>query len=334
MKRCFCESDNSKIVYQDNKYITIQCDECGEYSVSISAIEVRDGDRNTLSHFLFHECKNRVTIDNRYLYIIDTWQDIESIRNKKPENNFVSLNEIANWYPKNFSEKVDKILLCIAKLSKYEGHNFRIEQESAYRLFFVNLIDHDIKPRIEDNTLIFEKTNLGEREEQFEFINSYLINNNLAKFYFGSLILLPEGLKRIDDLQKNFIHNKKVFVAMSFEATEEIKNIREVIRKAIKEAKYEPIIIDEVHHNNQIMPEMLYQIKHCKFTIADFTKNNNGVYYEAGFALGLGKTVIHTCHKDWFDKIHFDIKQKNTICYESLEDLSTRLIQRIKASFD
>jgi hypothetical protein len=53
--------------------------------------------------------------------------------------------------------------------------------------------------------------------------------------------------------------------------------------------------------------------------IADFTseidKPRGGVYYEAGFAHGLGKEVIWTCREDVIDHIHFDTRQYNHITW-------------------
>ena len=36
------------------------------------------------------------------------------------------------------------------------------------------------------------------------------------------------------------------------------------------------------------MDRIIAQIRASKFVVADFTRNRGGVYYEAGFALGLG----------------------------------------------
>ena len=96
--------------------------------------------------------------------------------------------------------------------------------------------------------------------------------------------------------------------------------------------KYGPIFMDEIEHNNQIVPEMLHEIRQSKFVVAEFTKHNNGAYYEAGYAAGLGKEVIHICKKDSFDKgIHFDVKQVNTIIWETEVELTKRLLKRIEA---
>ena len=120
---------------------------------------------------------------------------------------------------------------------------------------------------------------------------------------------------------------------MSF--AENMKPIRESIRKAITECGYIPRIMDEIEHNHQIVPEMLYEIRQSKFVIAELTGHNNGAYFEAGYALGNGKEVIQLCNKEKFSEDgHFDVKQVNTILWDNHDDLCERLINRIKATIN
>ena len=65
--------------------------------------------------------------------------------------------------------------------------------------------------------------------------------------------------------------------------------------------------------------------------IADYTGQKAGVYFEAGFALGLGLTVIPTCHVDEIGRLHFDIKHLNTLPWRAPEELAEGLTRRIKA---
>ena len=61
--------------------------------------------------------------------------------------------------------------------------------------------------------------------------------------------------------------------------------------------------------------------------IADLTGNRGGVYYEAGFAEGLGIPVILTCKENEIDNVHFDLKQKNILIWTD-ENLKTGEFQR------
>jgi hypothetical protein len=126
----------------------------------------------------------------------------------------------------------------------------------------------------------------------------------------------------------------KVFVAMWF--NEEMDRVySEVIEPAIKETGYESFRIDRHDHNNRIDDEILANIRTSKFLVADFTGSRGGVYFEAGFALGLGLPVVWLCKKDELDKVHFDTRQYNFVRWEASElsklkdDLKNRIVATI-----
>lgn len=105
-----------------------------------------------------------------------------------------------------------------------------------------------------------------------------------------------------------------------------------VIEPAIRLAGYEPLRIDAKPHNGKIDDEIMASIRGARFVVADFTGNRGGVYYEAGFAHGLGLPVIFMCREG--DDLHFDIRQYNCIFWKSdqLDEAKTRLTNRIKAT--
>jgi len=113
---------------------------------------------------------------------------------------------------------------------------------------------------------------------------------------------------------------------------DDTKPLREAIRKGISDAGYIAIFIDEVQHNELITPELLKYIRDSKFVVADLTHQNNGAYFEEGYAMGLGKPVIRLCKQD--TKLHFDIAQKNTIMWATEDDIPEMLTNRIKATID
>ena len=96
---------------------------------------------------------------------------------------------------------------------------------------------------------------------------------------------------------------------------------------------YNVRIMDEIEHNHQIVPEMLYEIRNSRFVIAELSNHNNGAYYEAGYALGLGKEVIHICKKsELASGLHFDVAQVNTIVYDDINEIPEKLKKRIQAT--
>lgn len=131
-----------------------------------------------------------------------------------------------------------------------------------------------------------------------------------------SALISAEGWKHIGELSKRYTEIKQGFIAMRF--SEETKGIRESFKKAIRAAGFEPRIMDEFEHNHQIVPEMLREIEKSKFLVMDITYPNYGAYYEAGYALALGKEVIICCDKkvfsdSQFEKPHFDVAQASHI---------------------
>lgn len=72
-----------------------------------------------------------------------------------------------------------------------------------------------------------------------------------------------------------------------------------------------------------------------KFVLADFTGHRGGVYYEAGFAQGLGLDVIWTCRSDHVEELHFDIRQYNCITWDQtdLNNFRQKIRNRIEAVF-
>lgn len=106
----------------------------------------------------------------------------------------------------------------------------------------------------------------------------------------------------------------------------------EVIEPATRAAGYEPLRIDEKSHNGKIDDEIMASIRASRFVVSDFTGNRGGVYYEAGFAHGLGLPVIFMCRNG--DELHFDIRQYNCIFWsmDNLEDARAQLKNRILAT--
>ena len=106
----------------------------------------------------------------------------------------------------------------------------------------------------------------------------------------------------------------------------------QVIEPATRAAGYEPLRIDSKQHNGKIDDEIMASIRASRFVVSDFTGNRGGVYYEAGFAHGLGLPVIFMCREG--DELHFDIRQYNCIFWkpENLEEARSQLKNRILAT--
>ncbi|MCI9654208.1 MAG: hypothetical protein HFG91_07710 [Acholeplasmatales bacterium] len=92
--------------------------------------------------------------------------------------------------------------------------------------------------------------------------------------------------------------------------------------------------MNEFETNNWIMPEIFHQIQLSKFVVVDLSIRCDGAYYEAGYALAMGKEVIHIYDRreESNNPLHFDVAQKSTVIYNDFDDLKFKLMNRIKAT--
>ena len=307
MSNCyFCKEklDTDKYI---EPFIVCACPNCGKYILSES--------------FRMDMHYNKIDIFKTYCYLVhhrkedsaiflgdrDAFDNYKEI-NKGSTSIMVTNEEIINWYPKTFKEKIDKILLYLSRKSKFEGDTINIDLPIKYTIFFCDSED------------------LSSRKTQEIFIINYLGKSKLISHNIDKITLLPDAYSLIYDLEKFKTNNKNAFVAMKFGP--ETNGIREAIRKGISNSGHNAIFIDEKIHNHQIVPVMIDEIKKAKFLVMDCTYPNCGAYYEAGIAFGEEKEVIITCRKDVFNSTehpHFDVFQKQTLVWEDEYDLSKNL---------
>ncbi len=107
------------------------------------------------------------------------------------------------------------------------------------------------------------------------------------------------------------------------------------IKPAIANAGYKAIRVDEQHYVGNVVGKIITEIRRSRFIVVDYTEGSGGtrgsVYYEAGFARGLGLRVISSCRKGAIRDVHFDVRQDNHIEWEDGNDLKKRLEERITA---
>lgn len=136
--------------------------------------------------------------------------------------------------------------------------------------------------------------------------------------------------ERLQEIQSAGRNSETAFVAMSF-ALDQFCVYKDVIRPAIEDAGYRPFRVDQNEHNRRIDDEIIAGIRRCRFLVADFTQQKNGVYFEAGMALGLGRNVIWMCNDSEKEKLHFDTRQFNHIIYSDFALARKALTNRIVA---
>lgn len=144
------------------------------------------------------------------------------------------------------------------------------------------------------------------------------------------VIITAAGWDYLDRHASDLEEKTQGFVAMSFSGA--MKPMwTEAIKPAIQNAGYTAYRVDEEPHSDNIIFKIMAEIKNSRFVVADVTEQKNGVYFEAGYALGLGLPVIWCVRKDDAKNVHFDTAQYNQIRWASAQGLQEGLFDYICA---
>lgn len=222
-----------------------------------------------------------------------------------------SLHNLLKIKTPGFFERTDRILLGMEKQSDYIGHY--LEETKAWLTFGWCIDD-------------------GELKEMLGYLTgSGMLQQEMSGDGWAYKIA-PLGWAHLQELQKVNVDSIQAFVAMAF--TDEMFKVYDAaISAGISDAGYRPHLVKMREHNERIDDEIIAQIRRSRFVLSDFTGQRGGVYFESGFAKGLGLEVVWTCRKDDIPNLHFDIRQYNCIDWETnnLPDFRKRISNRIES---
>jgi hypothetical protein len=248
---------------------------------------------------------------SKLIAIGENEQDLQKILASKEGNIAYTIDTLLKMFPSNFMEIQHRSLLSLYK--KYPNYGQLIKNIEEFHFF------------AKDNT-------------ELGFILDSLITKNLLEggvLWNGDGTMRPKGPFKIaiqgwHEIEKSLhkVYSNQIFIAMDFDKS--FDPVRNSIKKAINDAGFIPIVIDEIEHINYIPLEIQNKIKNCAFIVAELTTQNNGVYFEAGYAMGQNIPVIWCC-RDKDKKLHFDISQYNNILWDNEDDLYQRLKRRLIA---
>ena len=209
-------------------------------------------------------------------------------------------------------EKAKKLLLAIERKTDYPGQSVELQRDTSYPLAYCR------------------------NDEELYYYLDYLLKqgyvsgrSSIESGWYGFITV--DGWRAIESYKVSNAESEKVFVAMWFHnQTNDAYN--NGIQPAIEiDCGYKSMRIDRKEYLGKVDDEIIAEIRESRFIVADFTGQRHGVYFEAGFAQGLGLKVIFTCRKDYVEKLHFDTRQENHIVWETSDELRDKLKNRIRA---
>lgn len=229
-------------------------------------------------------------------------------------------------------ERADRLLRYIISRSNNIGYPVNIGNEGG-RGPSGRWVESPDSPT-EQNAMAWSESN---SEQEVRFLTDYLVHQGWIEAEISgrskTCTVLVNGYKHAAT-QAAKPRTDQAFIAMWF--ADEVQEAYETgIRPAVLETGFKPMRIDQKPDVDKIDDEIIAEIRRSRFLVADFTHGKDGarggVYYEAGFAHGLGIPVICTCRHDLVDELHFDTRQYHHTVWKTYEELRNALRNRILA---
>ena len=310
-KKCFfCGYDSRADRLPEKSYSTLyKCEYCGTYILDSQGFDILTKDENKF--------KMACVLNERRLkgfggITLDDETKKEELVCGYPR---ISVNELLAQFPQTAGEFLNRILLNLSRLAPRPFSKIPLNFK---------------KP---DNLYLFTKDTGECRTILKELSEQGLIRDGNSTPQELRKILTSQSWEIIENLQNSAIDSKQAFVAMWFDESMD-DYYKDGIKKAIEKAGYKAVKINLQDFNGEICDEIIAEIKRAKFLVADFSGLRSGVFFEAGFAKGLGREVIFIVREEDVEKLkeHFDTRQYNHIVYDSPEDLRKKLYNRIGAT--
>lgn len=288
--------------YEDGKgagITRIKCDVCGRYEITDSFENY-----NHLGDEKLHLISG---VTRQYYENKTTFCVTEKLLTDEAE--FQA--KILSIAPKSVLDKASLLLQYIAHKSECYSDVVEINFKRDYPVCFA-------KNACE---LVYYLKYLGQRG----FIESNITMESCSS------CLTVEGWVEIRNIDKPNLESKQAFVAMWFD-----ESLKEIFTKGIepleKDTGFKMYRVDQEPFNEKICDRIIADIRKCRFLIADVTGLRHAVFFEAGYATGLGLPVIFTCKEGTEIEGCFDTRQYNHIVWENAEDLKSKLKDRILAT--
>jgi len=261
-------------------------------------------------------------------YVLDHFTDLDSVKDKLYLLSGITRNDYENGGETFITaDRLQPMIISARKPQPLEAMDiilryFQCKTNAVYQYIVFDVSDYPLVYGVNENEMRYYIDKLL-RLDYIEYDGQESDVPNLR--------LTIKGWERLTEIGLQQRQLDQVFVAMWFDQSTE-KAYTQGIQLALEQLNYHPVVMNRLEHNDKICDRIIAEIKKSGLLVADFTGHRGGVYFEAGFALGLGIPVIWTCREDDFDNLHFDTRQYNHIKWTTPEDLRQKLIDRIEAT--
>lgn len=229
-------------------------------------------------------------------------------------------------------EKIQKLLLRLREKTEYFGQEINLgDIELAIPLAYAKN-SRELQALL---SLISEK-NLARvgYTEPAKFVGT---TDMAPAIRSVKITLLEAGWDLTNSYQKQNTDSDRGFIAVWFD--ESMNESIVAAEQAISENGFRPVCIRDEHFSEKIMDKALGEIRQSRFVVIDLTGARASVFFEAGFAHGLGIDSIYVYRENENqDKTPLDFYVRHYQCYkykdsdDLREILKAAISARIKIS--
>ena len=326
-----CEHEDSEHRPNQSPHtIHYSCPRCGQYHIAELALKHNDyALRQNAFELACVAHEWNLAHPNRRFVLADEGHLPNSAQATFPHCRIFSFDEMLGGFPKPYKCLDRALLNCSHLVDNDPFERLMVKSEDAPYHFFSAMNWRLLVEELESRGLLTETPVMMEA---------------------CSFVVTSRGWQRIEELTTTVVDSSQCFIAMWFD--ESMDAVQDALREGIALAGYEPLVVSDVEHNGKVCDEIIAQIRQSRFIVADFTaghcppcedcsqKKENagsiiprgGVYFEAGYAMGLGIPVIWTVRRGQMDAVHFDTNHYSHIIYSDPADLKVQLKNRIEAT--
>lgn len=288
-----CELPGQNVTTRDyGERLSVNCRRCGTFEITKTAA---------------------LTVKNSKSHAISAWiRDRNELGLDHPELNSDLIKDVISIAPEyHVAEKQLLALRAIERRTQYPGQN----------VILIPHLDYPLSWSENKNEFTYLIGSLIDRK----FL---LITNSERTDFCFEVSISPDGWNFLEEHSKSSVVSTQAFVAMSFDPA--LKPVWEDgIRPALKRSGFEGYRVDMQPHNDRIDVKIMSEIQKSRFLVADVTGQRPGVYFEAGYAIGLGIPVIWCVNNADLKNVHFDTRQYFHITWENSSELSERLYDSV-----
>lgn len=243
----------------------VECARCGDYIISEY-------------FFIFSDVRERLEKISHILSGLS--RELKETGGKRPEFLSDNIEKLASSYPvpdlSSIENKTEKLLNRLKEKTSYYGEVLQIRINMDYPLAYA-------KNRKEFLALL----NLL-KEKKLISVKSQIVDDSVTSL---EVVLLASGWDLVYKFKNKNLESKQVFIGVWF--AEQMSEYIQAIEEAIKHVGLTPLCIKDKYYSETIRDKALGEIRKSRFVVVDLTGDRPSVFFEAGFAFGLGVDAIY-----------------------------------------